>query len=119
MAAAVEIAMRYLRERTGDEPPLHVIGYSNGGALAAAGAPEGAAVLAYEPLHVTSRCARPALQIPLGADARALGALAERYDIDWVVTAPSDHPQAEWRQVAVEGFSTVGERVLRRASAAP
>jgi len=33
MAAAVTLAMRHLRERTGDRP-LYIVGYSNGGALA-------------------------------------------------------------------------------------
>jgi len=33
MAAAVKLAMRHLREKTGDRP-LYIVGYSNGGALA-------------------------------------------------------------------------------------
>jgi hypothetical protein len=87
------------------------------GALEAAGAPAGAAVLAYEPVHVTARCARPALQIPLDATPRQLRVLADRYRIDWVVVAPEDHPQARWRAdaVALDGFDVAGERVLRRA----
>lgn len=86
------------------------------GVLAEAGAPPSAAVLAYEPLHVTARCDRPSLQIPLDASAEELSALTERYGIDWVVLAPEDHPQEAWQVEAVHipGFERVGERVLRR-----
>lgn len=87
------------------------------GVLDAAGAPEGAAVMAYEPLHVTARCGRPALQIPLGAAPQDLARVADRYALRWIVTAPEDHPQKAWRagELAVPGFEPAGERVLRRA----
>jgi len=91
------------------------------GALDRAGVPASAAVLAYEPLHVTARCDRPALQIPPRASSREIGALAERYDVVWAVTAPDDHPQEAWRtrDIDWEGWERISERVWRRLPAAP
>lgn len=90
--------------------------YDDCGALDDAGVPADAPILAYEPLHVTARCGRPAVQIPPDATPAELAEIADRYRIDWAVVAPAEHRQPAWRvgQVRVQGWTGQQGRVLTR-----
>ena len=89
-------------------------------ALASAGAPEGASVLSYDPIGVSTRCGRPGVILGRTLTPVEVDSLAERYRIDWVLTAPDGYES--WTMEAgafrVPGWTRRGERVWQRGGGA-
>jgi len=84
-------------------------------ALASAGVPAGAPLLSYDPLGTSTRCGHPGVALGRAAP-EALDALAERYDVHWMLAAPVGY--RSWTlaadEVALPGWERVAPRVWRR-----
>lgn len=84
--------------------------------LDAAGVPAGAPLLSYDPLGTSTRCGHPGVILGAASPPAALDALADRYGIDWVLTAPAEYRSWTWRddQFDAPGWTRAGPRVFTR-----